>query len=358
MSHRHAALLALVLACHAPTSEPTEVAALPSLVAPEAEPAPEPDPAPKPIQMRAPNFGPLLTRVDDLAASGVEELLAATLGHPVAVVRQIPLAVHQLPYRDVVAFIAEGHDYCLAHTYPAKQRECEPQLSYDGHFSSTAEHFGFAIISFTDPAAPSLEGLRFIEPNRGFTESEPPGFAFDSPAEAFSDERDITLGHLESRDLDGDGRQEIIADMAAEEFSVVEYYYIEECDHRDCSNPDEFARTAYSRSRILILRDDLTVQFDLVYGQFGYTVFAGNNPTRNDQVDGSYSIEPNAILAQWCELDPMVDYTDCERQAECASEHLRWAYDQASDSYPNSETLPPTPAQRSQAQCDPDTPAE
>ena len=54
----------------------------------------------------------------------------------------------------------------------------------------------------------------------------------------------------------------------------------------------------------------------------------------------------------------MVDYTDCERQAECTSEHLRWAYDQASDSYPKSETLPPTPAQRSQAQCDPDAPAE
>jgi hypothetical protein len=299
-------------------------------------------------QARASTAKPLLLRTIELDPDAQDRALAP-LGYVIDWHDQAPIPVTDLPFRDIVAFTVSGADYCRAITPEPDLDECEPTSGIDGHYAGAGEHLGFAILSFSDPKHAELEHVRLFEEapfgqelqlgTLYLSKSEPIDFRPERPKSFGSRNREHHLESMSVADVDGDGRQEIVAVLAVEEFAIVEYYY-GECADIDCpdlADPDAFASTAYEGRRLLILRDNLTVQLDVSLDELGFTVFDGWNPYSDDRINHSFALEHSSVVAQWCELDFGLHtlLSGCEVELACASPtvRVRWHYAPESDAY-------------------------
>lgn len=311
--------------------------------------APEPAFAPMPTQ-QAPATAPkpLLVRTIELDPEAEDHALAP-LGYVIDWHGQAPIPVTDLPFRDIIAFTINGADYCRALTPEPERGQCEPTSGIGGHQMGAGEHLGFAILSFSDPKHAELELVRLFKTAPFGLElqlgdvypsmSEPIDFRFEPPNYFSSGERGHYLESMTVADVDGDGRQEIIVVLAVEEFEIVDYYYYEcaDVDCPDLADPDAFATTAYEGRRLLILRDNLTVQLDVSLDELGFTVFDGWNPYSDDRINHSFAVEQGSVVAQWCDLDFGLHFSlsGCEIELACASPtvRVRWHYEPESDAY-------------------------
>jgi hypothetical protein len=286
-----------------------------------------------------------IPRTVELDAHRAEESVTSALGHRMVVLGQAPVPVTQLPFRDVVAFAVDGYTYCVAYTPAPNRAECEPDSSIDGHHKAAGEHLGFAVVSFTGIDSAEVEQIRFVEGARfgdfyGDPQAEPVGVRHDRLPGYGSSNRKHSIDSLEVADVDDDGLQEVIAVVEVEEFETVDYYYYECEDDSECTglaDPSAFTAVAYEGHRLLIFRDNLTLQLDATLDQTGYTVFDGWNPASDDFLNHSHSFERDTVVAQWCEVAFPIrdDFTDCIFERACGEPTIRarWEYDGQADAY-------------------------
>lgn len=296
---------------------------------------------------------PPLARTVELAPAAWDRAFS-TLGYDMSWLDEAPIPVTELPYRDVVVFKIDGVDYCRAFTPEADHERCEPTAGIGGHYVGIGEFLGFAILSFRSPAQAVVEHVRLVDEapfgrdtqcqDCYFPNAEPGDFHADPDKGWISNNRRHLVESLSTADVDGDGQPEIIAVVAVEEFDIIDYYYYqceEDPDCPDLADPDAFAATAYKGRRLLILRDNLTLQLDISLDERGFTVFDGQNYDSDVRINHTFAIEHGSVVAQWCALEfgLHASLSDCEVELACAEPtvRVRWHYDPESDAYAKAE---------------------
>lgn len=322
--------LALLLACHGAPTRPS---------APTAPPL-------APVELPATvEQGPPLAREFTLDRQRLDAAMTEQLGHAVDVLGHAELPTSRLPHREIVVFTIYGTDHCEHYLHPKQPRLCDPSHTMEAFYEASGHELGLALLELADPEHPEIVRMRSL-PATSFQYSRSSGAEPASTALTMSEntmETDQQLVALDVRDVDGDTRFEIVALLDVERFEHLEYYSYECKDSPTCSfgDPDEYNATAYRGRRILVARDNLTLELDSLLERRGYTYFAGRNPTEPNHIEVTHTLDETALTAQWCSIEFWIDdqLDACERAITCGEPNMRsrWAYDAEDDAYESAD---------------------
>jgi hypothetical protein len=321
---------ALLLACHAhPTLTPAPASTSTS-------------PRLAPIELPASvEQGPPLVREFTLDRQRLAVAMAEQLGHDIAVLGHAELPTTHLPHREIVLFTIDGTDHCVHYLHPKQARLCDPQHTMEAFYEASGHELGLALLELADPEHPELVLMRIL-PDTDFGDSGDSG-AEPASATLTTDgntmETDQQLVDLDVRDVDGDGRFELVTFIDVERFEHIEYYSYECQDSPTCSfgDPNEYNGTAFRGRRIVIARDNLTLELDTLLERRGFTYFEGCNPFDPNRVEVTHTLDETGLTAQWCSIEFWLDdqFDACERAIACAEPNVRtrWVYDAERDAY-------------------------
>jgi hypothetical protein len=261
----------------------------------------------------------VVPRIGDPDPTAVQAKLDAVVGAPTVVLGRQPIPSAAPPFRDILVFKMSGTDYCVRTATDSNDCTDNPSMV------AMHEALGLAIVRFEDPSSPSVVEVKFVGGGYSSIDSkpdfEPLGGAQSKNTPVWQLPADVLLDELVVDDVDGDGRHEFIVRYS---YSVLFDYF-------------GTVETETYRKRLLVVRDDLSLEASAIFSQEWNTGAANNTPDKN-VMHGTTTFDPKdrALVIEWCEVDPALwdqcstrDAVLCERPTT----RIRMAYDPAVDGY-------------------------
>jgi hypothetical protein len=242
-----------------------------------------------------------------------------------------PMSNDGSSFRDIWVFKIAGDVYCRAYTPAARADQCRFSAIPALVPWETQELLGFAVVSFETPGSLSIDQLRFVQDARALwsarPQHEPHGQAVQTSEPEESAQNNIALEDLDRADVDKDGRAEFVI--------VSSYTVLNEGTNSDDENIGAFSAETFSGKRLIVLREDLSLQFDAEIYQVMLPWTPGEYWTNNHQRE-RYSLTPSGLVVEWCEIDPVaaedLDKCQIDRCAE-PTERVSVSYDATLDAY-------------------------
>lgn len=327
VSHSLAFVLLGALACGCPTSTP-------ETSEPEISHAPES--APRGPRPASPDVGT------------VDATIRASTGFTPSTLAQVSVDTKTGPFLDLVVFTVPGDEYC-AKFVRLDARGCKFDGTATSEFWEAEQRLGVGVLELDVSGGATLIGYRLLSPVktawRGKASHESPGVAPVAPNAEVQSSGRHELREARAQDFDGDGDGELLLVLEVE---ALRDSYAEQVELLD----DAYV-VSHTSTWMLVLRPDLSRQFDAIVAQQVITVAEGFSEIETHRLLSSFDLSlpseasPAGVQLEWCEVDMQLDIqlSACEREAACNTPtHMAtFTYDQQSDAYSDAEVIQKRP---------------